>query len=177
MDSIENSAFTNRAIAIEELPAYEELSFNSVSIKQRTKGFIQVSIFLFICLIGLGFGFYFEMPEILFYIAIPIISFISLFSYINIFLLQKTYGYALREKDIIYKRGYITQKTTIVPFNRIQHVSTSRGFIDKILGIANLKIFTAGGHGSDIKIPGLMPDLAQKLKEAVAKKVSLEDEQ
>ena len=84
-------------------------------------------------------------------------------------------GYALREKDIVYKRGFIFNKTTIVPFNRVQHVSISRGVWDKILGISNLNIFTAGGSGSDITIPGLDPKMALQLKEALAVKISKDE--
>ncbi len=44
--------------------------------------------------------------------------------------------------------------------------------MDKMFKISSLKIFTAGGSGGDIIIPGLAPDLAQRLKEALAAKLT-----
>ena len=60
------------------------------------------------------------------------------------------------------------EKITIIPFNRIQHISTSVGILDKFFKIANLNIFTAGGSGSDINIPGLTPEIAARLKDKIA---------
>ena len=109
------------------------------------------------------------------YLVLGILLLVFGFAYLNASLLQKKYGYALREKDLIYRRGYLITKTTVIPFNRIQHVSISRGVFDKALGISTLKIFTAGGQGSDVSIPGLLPNLAVNLKEAVAKKLTVEE--
>ena len=89
---------------------------------------------------------------------------------------QKNMGYALREHDIAFKRGFLFEKITIIPFNRIQHISTSESMLDKFFKISNLNIFTAGGSGSDIDIPGLSPELAAKLKNKVANHLSDIDE-
>lgn len=80
-------------------------------------------------------------------------------------------GYALREQDIIYKRGFLFERITIVPFNRIQHVSVERSFLDKILNISSVKVFTAGGSGSDISIPGIYPDTATSVKEEISARI------
>lgn len=87
----------------------------------------------------------------------------------------KRNGYAIRERDIIFKRGFIYKKTTIVPFNRVQHVSIERDFPDKILGISTLRLFTAGGSGSDISIPGLIPQIANNMKEEISKRISSDE--
>ena len=63
----------------------------------------------------------------------------------------------------------------MVSFNRIQHVSINRSVLDKWLALSTLKIFTAGGSGSDVKIPGLDPKIAEKLKEALAGKIANEN--
>lgn len=174
MDSVE-SQFTNKQLEIDLLPDYQAVDFLSVSIKKRTKSFIQISIGFLLLLIGWGVLFYLLPTHWVLYLALTVLFIVFGFGYLNAFLLQKKYGYALREKDIIYSRGYLINKTTVIPFNRIQHVSISRGVFDKALGISTLKIFTAGGQGSDVSIPGLLPDLALKLKEAVAKKLTVEE--
>jgi len=90
----------------------------------------------------------------------------------DIILRQKYYGYAFREKDLAYRRGYLINQVTVIPFNRIQHSSIRRSLLDKAFGIASLKVYTAGGSGSDIEIPGLELNIAENLNEALSKKVA-----
>lgn len=163
--------FTNDLIDIAALPNYEEVDFQPISRKYLTKTLLQTAGFMVAIVIGCGFLFYFKWEPIYIFGILLVILLWFAFLYWNVFKLQENYGFALREKDILYRRGFLVNKITVVPFNRIQHVSTARGLLDKKLGIATLNIFTAGGSGSDIKIPGLEPDLALRLKEAVSKKL------
>lgn len=78
-------------------------------------------------------------------------------------------GYALREKDIIYRQGVLTQTLTTIPFNRVQHCEITQGPIERLYGLKSLEIFTAGGSSSDLKIPGLIGEEAQQLKEYIIK--------
>ena len=174
MDSVV-SQFSNEQINIDLLPNYQAVDFETISKKKQTKSFYQITIGLLVLLVGWGVLFYFLPTHWSLYAALVILFIFFGFGYVNAILLQKKYGYALREKDIVYRRGYIVTKTTVIPFNRIQHVSISRGVFDKALGISTLKIFTAGGQGSDVSIPGLLPNLAVNLKEAVAKKLTVEE--
>lgn len=167
--------FTNPEISLDALPQYETVSFNRISKKKQTKSVLLTSLFLLLFIIGGGFYFYFKPVELASEITVVVLILFFAFHYVDIILKQKYYGYALREKDILYRRGYIVNRVTVIPFNRIQHASISRSFLDKIFGIASLKIYTAGGSGSDISIPGLLPDLAKQLNQALSKKVS-EDE-
>lgn len=73
-------------------------------------------------------------------------------------------GYALRERDILYRSGVLWRKLAAVPFNRIQHVETSSGPLDRAFGLASLEIFTAGGATGDLKISGLESALATRLR-------------
>lgn len=166
--------FTNEPIDIASLPNYGEVDFRPISKKYLTKTLLQTWGFMVVVLIGWGFLFYFEWSLSYIFGILLVILLWFVFLCWNVFKLQKNYGFALREKDILYRRGFFVHKITVVPFNRIQHVSTTRGILDKKLGIATLNIFTAGGSGSDIKIPGLEPELALRLKEAVAINLSLE---
>ena len=70
--------------------------------------------------------------------------------------------YALREKDIIYSSGYIVNNTTTLPLNRIQHLEITRSFMARRLGLATLKIYSAGESGGDIAIKGLLNAIAEK---------------
>lgn len=164
--------FTNPAIDIASLPKFESVSFQPISRKYLVKAILQNLFFLCMAIIGWVVLFYFEISELQLNILLIGIVLYFGFQFWNIFQLQKKYGFALREKDILYRRGYLVNKTTVVPFNRIQHVSISRDLLDKVFGISTLKIFTAGGSGSDIVIPGLTPDLALRLKGALAVKLA-----
>lgn len=164
--------FTNSTIDVASLPQFEAVVFQPISGKYLIKSNLQTGVFLCFVMIGWAVLFYYDIDPIQIGILfIGIVLFFG-FQFWNNSRLQKNYGFVLREKDILYRRGYLVNKTTVVPFNRIQHASISRDVLDKMLKISTLKIFTAGGSGSDISIPGLTPDLALTLKEALAVKLT-----
>lgn len=79
-------------------------------------------------------------------------------------------GYAIREKDIIYRNGWIIQQTVGCPFSRIQHCSVSSGPIDRRYGLATLRIYTASSDG-DLEIPGLLEEDAFSIKAFITQKM------
>ncbi|MBZ9729122.1 PH domain-containing protein [Salegentibacter sp. JZCK2] len=164
--------FSNEPIDLASLPKYEAVAFSSVSPNYLIKMNIQTGIFMLVLSIGLGVFWFFQLNHLQSGIIFALVLVAFVFRFWNNYKLLNSLGYAIREKDIIYKRGYIFSKATVIPFNRVQHASISRGVWDKILGISSLNIFTAGGSGSDITIPGLDPEMAVRLKEAIAVKIS-----
>lgn len=80
-------------------------------------------------------------------------------------------GYAVRDKDILYKSGVFWQTVTVIPFNRIQHVEKSSTPLDRRFDIAMLQLFTAGGSGGDLKIHGLSTTTAENLRVFIIEKV------
>lgn len=167
--------FTNPEIPIDSLPRHTEVEFHPISRRYLKKSLIQIGImcvvFLFV------WGIFALWVNILILQTSSLIFLFCLFGYWfwNTLKLQNIYGYALREKDILYRRGFILNKITVVPFNRIQHVSINRDILDKRLNLSSLNIFTAGGSGSDIRIPGLDPQLAMDLKDSLTKKITADD--
>ena len=81
-------------------------------------------------------------------------------------------AYALREHDVLYKRGLIFRKTIALPFNRVQHSEINQGPIERNFNLAALEIFTAGGSQSDLTIPGLLNEDAQSIKAFIMEKAS-----
>lgn len=73
-------------------------------------------------------------------------------------------GYALREKDISFKSGLLWRSMTTVPFIRVQHCDVKQGMLDRRFGLSKLTIYTAGGQSTDLMIPGLSLDTAERLK-------------
>lgn len=83
--------------------------------------------------------------------------------------------YQVRDDAIYLERGVFTHVRTLVPYVRIQHVDTSRGPVERLLGLSTLVVYTAGSRGADVSIPGLTPDQARDLQQRV-KQLAIEAE-
>lgn len=81
-------------------------------------------------------------------------------------------GYVLRKHDIVYRRGVIFRRVTTIPFSRIQHCEIQEGPLERLFKLNTLLVYTAGGSGSDLSIPGLPPPEAQRLRSFILQKVS-----
>lgn len=79
-------------------------------------------------------------------------------------------GYVIRERDVTYRAGFLFRSVTTIPFNRIQHSEITQGPIARRFKLSHLKIYTAGGSGSDLKIPGLDPEEAARLRDFINEK-------
>ncbi|SEO10069.1 hypothetical protein SAMN05216388_100854 [Halorientalis persicus] len=79
-------------------------------------------------------------------------------------LLYRSWGYRLDDDALELQRGVITNVETAVPYVRVQHVDTQRGPLDRLLGLGQVVVYTAGSRGADVTIPGLKPDQARELR-------------
>lgn len=173
MDPVNRETFINGQLEAASLPKYEEVAYSSLAPGYLAKLNIStiISLLVFSGIAGVGFLFLEDFRKYFpwgFAVLFPVF----LWSFITNAHLYKRNGFALRERDIIYKRGFLFEKVTLVPFNRVQHVSTHRSVLDKMLHLSTLKVFTAGGAGSDISLPGLTPETANRLKEALAERMA-----
>jgi membrane protein YdbS with pleckstrin-like domain len=98
-----------------------------------------------------------------------------LLSSIWVTLRYRRWVYRVREESLYLERGVVTHVRTVVPYVRIQHVDTSRGPIERLLGLSTLVVYTAGSRGADVSIPGLTPDEARDLQQRV-KELAIEAE-
>jgi len=87
-------------------------------------------------------------------------------------------GYALREKHISFTSGWLWKRMTTIPFNRVQHCDIRQTLLDRKFGLSKLTIYTAGGQNTDLMIPGLLPETAERLKSFILRSTeqSLENE-
>jgi hypothetical protein len=106
-------------------------------------------------------------------VAITLGVFNSFIAWITIRAVANT-GIALREHDLLLKRGVFWHKTIAVPFNRIQHIETHRNPAERKLVLSTLKLFTAGGAGADLSISGLKLERASQLRQFILSKTSLQ---
>lgn len=86
-------------------------------------------------------------------------------------------GYVLNPTEVHYRTGALWRKQVSVPVNRIQHVEISQGVIERGLKLAKLVIYTAGGSGSDLAIPGLPLTTAEALRSQLLLQVNALAEQ
>lgn len=80
-------------------------------------------------------------------------------------------GYLVREHDLTFREGVISRVTQTIPYNRVQHVGIDRGPVERMFGLASLRLRSAGGV---IGIEGLALDDANRLKELVVARAGTE---
>ncbi len=99
------------------------------------------------------------------------------FASIYYFLQEKSFPFkqfAVRDKDVLYQKGWLIRTLTICPFNRIQNCSVQTGPLERKYGLASLIIYTAGSGGADLRIPGLLQEEADKLRHFILEKIHKE---
>lgn len=72
--------------------------------------------------------------------------------------------YALDAEGLLIVRGVIWQSETRVPRSRVQHTDLNRGPIDRWLGLAELKVHTAGTRLAAVSLGGLYEHEARRLR-------------
>lgn len=85
-------------------------------------------------------------------------------------------GYAIDGRLLRTMRGWIFHTDTIVPFVRVQHIDVMRGPFDKLFGTATLVVHTAGTHNSVVTLPGLSPERAAEIREAIRHEIRADAE-
>ena len=85
-------------------------------------------------------------------------------------------GYAIDGRLLRTVRGWLFHTDTIVPFVRVQHIDVMRGPFDKMFGTATLVVHTAGTHNSVVTLPGLSPERAAQIREAIRHEIRADAE-
>ncbi|WP_339103663.1 PH domain-containing protein [Haloterrigena salinisoli] len=89
--------------------------------------------------------------------------------------LYRIWQYEIQPDALYLERGVITFVETSVPFVRVQHVDTQFGPIERALGLSSVVVYTAGSRNADVRIPGLTPDRARELQDAL-RRLAVESE-
>ncbi|MDW3645513.1 MAG: PH domain-containing protein [Bacteroidia bacterium] len=165
--------FQNASIDTRELPRVEDAEFKGIDRRDLYISLGWSAFFYLVLLIG-ALSIMFNSPlqehmwgQILLILAWLLLCGFSLLATIKGFSNKR---YALREHDILYQKGWLWQKLTAIPFNRIQHVSLSQGPFERNFKLSSLNIYTAGGSSSDLSIPGLHIDEAQRIKDFILRR-------
>lgn len=169
------NSFSNHLIDITELPKIQEIKYITVDSKYlRIMMFNRIFVFTLMVVAFLVIHYFtnedFDFVWQFFSIWSGLFLVVLLYGYLKF----KTLAFAVREKDIVFKRGVLVLKSTIIPFNRIQHVAINQGPLMRWMDLSNLKIFTAGGSTSDLSINGLSSEVAESIKIHITTAVSEE---
>lgn len=158
--------FSNKTIDTTILPRFEDVVFTPLQPKYWNVLLISIAITFVIFSLIAGLSLYFT-PDNQNFMLQTLGSLLGFFAVILYFsrLSFSRKGYAFREHDVLFKSGVISTTTTIIPYNRIQHVALHEGFISRTYNLAEIQIFTAGGSGSDLQIPGIAKDEAENIKQ------------
>lgn len=76
----------------------------------------------------------------------------------------RSIGYALRQDDLLFRRGLMFQRVVAVPYGRMQLVDINRGPVARALGLSELKFVTAAAS-TGVLIPGLPESDAEELRD------------
>ena len=92
-------------------------------------------------------------------------------AYIVARLTYRFYRYELTDGEYRAERGIIWKRYVSIPYERIQNVDIYRGVIDRLLGLSDLQIHTAGYGaagstklGSEGRLPGLFREDAELIR-------------
>jgi len=165
--------FENHEINIDALPKVETGTFQQLDENYLVVKYIGSFIFFLILGFGLIMSYFLtEVTEVpgLFWGLVGLWIVWAITSFVLTNLGYKIRGYILRDKDLVHRKGVVFKTMTTIPFNRVQHCEVSQGIIQRMFDLHTLQIFTAGGSNSDLSIPGLKADTAQRIKEFIINK-------
>lgn len=166
-------AFQNLPVHSPDLPRVSDLQFTHLDPKSRTAEYITTIILFTILFLVVNIIVFSTGGGFVWWVGTIYFGWLAAFG-LSMWLVDKNYqmtGHAMRQRDIVYQTGVVSRSVTTIPFKRIQHCELTEGPIQKIFKLASLKIYTAGGSGSDLTISGLQKDDAAMIKEFITRKI------
>lgn len=167
-------SISNQQLFINDLPSIMDSDFQLHPKRFLKKKLIADFLWTLPLFIGSGVLYYF-MPDVFGSLGFIASFIILLFALLVAYKGFRVRGYAIREHDITYRKGWIFHRVITVPFNRIQHTEVTHGPIDRMFNLRQLDIYTAGGGSSDLTISGLAPEEALRIKEFLASEAAAND--
>ncbi|QTY28253.1 PH domain-containing protein [Flavobacterium sp. CS20] len=168
--------FQNQTLDLGDLPRFETVEGHPVD-----KAYLKVLRILYTFWFLLVFSGLFlseysiDLPSSIFYSIFGGLAILFLLIILNIELGFSRRKFGIREKDLIFQKGFFVFKQTIVPYKRIQHIEVKQGLVFKAFNLYTLKIYTAGSSTGDLSIAGLNRNDADKLKAQILKVADLDE--
>jgi membrane protein YdbS with pleckstrin-like domain len=163
--------FTNIEVALADLPTFEDVAYQNLdpsyarmvcAVTVVSESFLLLTALIILALVDIpGDG---RLPisvagaaTMVIFILVPLYRFKA----------ARAVGFAIRDHDLILRWGLFWQREVIQPIRRIQHVELTRGPLEKRLGLANIKLFSAGTGKATFTIPGLRLITAARIRRYV----------
>jgi uncharacterized protein len=86
----------------------------------------------------------------------------------------RRWSYSLDDDALSIAHGVLWRATSDVPYHRIQQVDTSRGPWERRLGLTTVQVRSAAAT-TDATIPGLTPEIADRLRERLLERAARDD--
>lgn len=83
----------------------------------------------------------------------------------------RSWGFDMGEDELAVKHGLMIRRRTIVPFGRVQHIDIAQGPLQRLLGLATLVLNTAGTRGAAVRLPGLLREDAEAMRDHIRGKI------
>ena len=83
----------------------------------------------------------------------------------------RAWGYAMDSDELQVGRGVWTRVHTMVPLDHVQHIDLSQGPLERMLGVCSLVLHTAGTLHSQIVVPGLTRDTAERMRDEIRARI------
>ncbi len=171
--------FENIEINISELPKVNSDSF--IPLEKNYRTVILLKAIILSTLVTAAFVLFYmnkssKIPDLIWTIIFIALVIFILSNILIAYLGFKKKKYKLRQYDIIYKTGLLWRSETSIPFVRVQHSEVIQGPIERLFRLSKLKLYTAGGHSSDLSVPGLSLTKAEQLKDFITKRIQEEVE-
>lgn len=103
------------------------------------------------------------------WISLIIVAYSALDACISPYFRYRRYHYSINEECIDIVEGWLFVKRSIVPIERLHKLETSKGPLDRIFGVANVIVTTAGG---DVKIAFLEDKKAEEIAGSLRKRIN-----
>lgn len=159
-------SFENPQISTLQLPQLSHLDYEPLEPAFRILLLLNAFLnSLFVSAI-VAFLAYWQVNNLAWWMGLPFVG-VLLGLWVYPFLAYPKMGLALRTHDIAYRSGVLWQSQVVMALKRIQHVEVSQGPLEKKLGLAHLKLYTAGGFGADLSIEGLSLEQAENIRQFV----------
>ena len=172
--------FPEGIMSSSSLPPFSTAHWHRVDPRYRTYMRLNQVIVLVLSLVALALGYWLSFfPSPTFAIVLLALLLVVFAWFYGVFAnrrYQRT-RYSMREWDINLQQGYLFWHQQSMSFNRIQHLVVNQGPLQRLFGLTSLSIYSAGTHGSDIRIPGLRYQDAQNLKETILARINAEPQE
>ena len=157
--------FTNAVLPLEGLPRHEDAGLSPINPRYKNVLILHFLILLFAACAAV-FSLAYAIPELRRWFWWIVGAYLLVMA-VRILLVLRAFtkrAFAIREHDLMYRRGILSTRLTIVPYKNVQHVSINEGFIPARYGLAQLQVYTAGNQAGALKISGLTKADALRIK-------------